>query len=160
MILHADQAKGGSGEPPKTFTFDQVYDDTSQQEVTRARTAPALLSRDRTRERGCRTRSARCALRAAQHAALYAALHAACGPPAGRSSTKRQRRASSTRYWLQGFNPSPSPRPNRGLGFNPSPSPRPNLSPSRLGTRWASTLAHALGRTATLTLTSLLGLCS
>lgn len=71
MILHADQAKGGSGEPPKTFTFDQVYDDTSQQEVTRPRIAPALLSRDRTRERGCRTHSARCALRAALHAALH-----------------------------------------------------------------------------------------
>ena len=35
VVLHADQTKGGSGEPPKTFTFDQVYDDTSQQEVTR-----------------------------------------------------------------------------------------------------------------------------
>ena len=31
VILHN---AGGSGEPPKTFTFDQVYDDTSQQEVT------------------------------------------------------------------------------------------------------------------------------
>ena len=71
VILHADQAKGGSGEPPKTFTFDQVYDDTSQQEVTRPRIAPALLSRDRTRERGCRTHSARCGLRAALHAALH-----------------------------------------------------------------------------------------
>ena len=35
VILHN---AGGSGEPPKTFTFDQVYDDTSQQEVTHTRT--------------------------------------------------------------------------------------------------------------------------
>ena len=34
VILHN---AGGSGEPPKTFTFDQVYDDTSQQEVTHTR---------------------------------------------------------------------------------------------------------------------------
>ena len=37
VILHN---AGGSGEPPKTFTFDQVYDDTSQQEVTHTRTRP------------------------------------------------------------------------------------------------------------------------
>ena len=36
VILHN---AGGSGEPPKTFTFDQVYDDTSQQEVTHTHTA-------------------------------------------------------------------------------------------------------------------------
>ena len=37
VILHN---AGGSGEPPKTFTFDQVYDDTSQQEVTHTHTRP------------------------------------------------------------------------------------------------------------------------
>ena len=43
VILHN---AGGSGEPPKTFTFDQVYDDTSQQEVTHthAHTAAATAN--------------------------------------------------------------------------------------------------------------------
>ena len=41
VILHN---AGGSGEPPKTFTFDQVYDDTSQQEVTHAHTHAAATS--------------------------------------------------------------------------------------------------------------------
>jgi kinesin family protein 3/17 len=43
VVLHADQTKGGSGEPPKTFTFDQVYDDTSQQEVLYQETAARIV---------------------------------------------------------------------------------------------------------------------
>ena len=57
VVLHADQTKGGSGEPPKTFTFDQVYDDTSQQEVTRPHIPTAHEAASA--RRGCRTRPAR-----------------------------------------------------------------------------------------------------
>ena len=58
VVLHADQTKGGSGEPPKTFTFDQVYDDTSQQEVTRPHIPTAHEAASA--RRGCRTRPTRC----------------------------------------------------------------------------------------------------